>query len=247
VSRAFYEGLAREAAARYPASDRFARGFAYGKLTRDPAFRYLLERGLVRPGARVLDLGCGQGLLATLLAAAGDAGANGWPRDWGEAPAGATVHAIEIRKSDVERARAAGCAAEIVHADIRSAAFAAADVCVLLDVLHYLDRAAQDDVLRRAKEALAEGGLLLVRVADRSQGARYALTVAADRLATAMRGNVLLRYHHRTLAEWDAALAALGFDVEHVSMSAGTPFANVLLVARYDRPRCTRSASPPTR
>jgi len=246
VSRAFYEGLAREAAARYPASDRFARGFAYGKLTRDPAFRYLLERGLVRPGARVLDLGCGQGLLAALLVAAGNAGANGWPQDWGAAPAGTTVHAIEMRKSDVERARAAGCA-EIVQGDIRSAAFAAADVCVLLDVLHYLDPAAQDDVLRRAKDALAEGGLMLLRVADRSQGARYALTVAADRLGAAMRGNILLRYHHRTLAQWEAALAALGFEVEHVSMSAGTPFANVLLVARYDRLRCTPSASPPTR
>jgi SAM-dependent methyltransferase len=232
VSRAFYEGLAREAAARYPASDRFARGFAYGKLKRDPVFRYLLERGLVRPGARVLDLGCGQGLLAALLAAAGDAGANGWPGDWGAAPAETTVHAIEIRKSDVKRARAAGCASEVVHADIRSAAFATADVCILLDVLHYLDPAAQDDVLRRAKDALAGGGLMLLRVADRSQGARYALTVAADRLAAAMRGDILLRYHHRTLAEWDAALAALGFDVEHVPMSAGTPFANVLLVAR---------------
>ena len=37
---------------------------------RDPVFRHLLERGLIAPGARVVDIGCGQGLLASLLGAA---------------------------------------------------------------------------------------------------------------------------------------------------------------------------------
>jgi hypothetical protein len=36
----------------------------------------------------------------------------------------------------------------------------------------------------------------------------------------------------RTLAEWVARLQSLGFEVQSQPMSAGTPFANVLLVAR---------------
>ena len=70
MSGAFFRSLAREAAARYPANDRFARHFAYGKTTGDPVYEYILARGLVRDGATFLDVGCGQGLVASLLEAA---------------------------------------------------------------------------------------------------------------------------------------------------------------------------------
>jgi hypothetical protein len=41
--------------------------FARGKLGGDPVFAGLLQRGLNPPDARVLDIGCGRGLLAALL------------------------------------------------------------------------------------------------------------------------------------------------------------------------------------
>jgi hypothetical protein len=50
VSAAF-RALARQAAALYPARDRYARHFAYGKLTGDPIFRHVLESGLIAPGS----------------------------------------------------------------------------------------------------------------------------------------------------------------------------------------------------
>jgi len=40
------------------------------------------------------------------------------------------------------------------------------------------------------------------------------------------------RFHCRTLAEWVAALERAGFRVETAPMSAGTPFANYMLIAR---------------
>ena len=58
------------ASAPYRRVGRFAWHFARGKLGMDPVFRYLLRHGLIRPGARVLDIGCGQGLLASLVHAA---------------------------------------------------------------------------------------------------------------------------------------------------------------------------------
>lgn len=70
MSDAFFRTLAREAAGGYPRRDPFARHFAYGKLTGDPAFAHLLRAGLFPDGARVLDLGCGQGVLPALLLAA---------------------------------------------------------------------------------------------------------------------------------------------------------------------------------
>ena len=51
----FFRALAKEAAARYPARDRYARHFAYGKLTGDPVFAHLLRGGLVPGGAHLLD------------------------------------------------------------------------------------------------------------------------------------------------------------------------------------------------
>ena len=60
----------------YRAAGRFAWHFARGKLGRDPVFRGLVERGELRCGdgpPRVVDIGCGQGLLASLLQQLADA------------------------------------------------------------------------------------------------------------------------------------------------------------------------------
>ena len=68
------------------------------------------------------------------------------------------------------RARAAlGDRATIVCGDMRTTAFPRSDVVVLLDALQYVDRAAQDDVLARARAALHGGGILLMRVGDEAQ------------------------------------------------------------------------------
>src|SRR5580698_9496745 len=54
----------------YRNAGRFAYYFARGKLRADPVYRSILELGLLLGRARVLDLGCGQGLLAAWLQAA---------------------------------------------------------------------------------------------------------------------------------------------------------------------------------
>jgi 2-polyprenyl-3-methyl-5-hydroxy-6-metoxy-1,4-benzoquinol methylase len=54
----------------YRNAGRFAYYFARGKLRGDPVYRAILESGLLLGRARVLDLGCGQGLLAAWLRAA---------------------------------------------------------------------------------------------------------------------------------------------------------------------------------
>ena len=53
MTAAFFRTLARQSAQRYPARDRYARGFAYGKLSRDPAFRHFLEPQIVHCGPSI--------------------------------------------------------------------------------------------------------------------------------------------------------------------------------------------------
>ena len=230
MSAELFRALARRAAARY-GRDRFARHFAYFKLTGDPAFRHLVAGGLLAGRDRVLDLGCGQGMLEALLAAAAEDPAR-WPRDWAALPAPRTLRAIELDPQAVERARsAAGANAAIVQGDIRTASFETSDAIVILDVLHYIEPEAQDAVLERARGALAADGVLLLRVADAAPTLRFRATIALDRLSLRLRGHRPGRYHCRPLEEWIARLAALGLTVERRPMSEGTPFANVLLVA----------------
>jgi SAM-dependent methyltransferase len=216
-----WRALLDRASAPYRRAGRFAWHFARGKLGMDPVFRHLLVAGLLPADARVLDIGCGQGLLASLLLARG----GGAVRFTG----------IELMARDVERARAALVdtgAATFVHADMCEAAFPVSDVVVILDVLHYVDVPAQDRVLARVRDALVPGGRLLLRVGDAGSRRGFVVSQWVDQLVTRVRGHVAPPTHGRPLSAWAAQLQTLGFDVEARPMSQGTPFANVLLVAR---------------
>jgi len=233
VSERFFRALAKQAAARYPARDRMARHFAYGKLTRDPVFHNLLARGRLPANARVLDLGCGQGVLGSLLEAARAAHRLcEWPKEWAAAPNPRRIRGIDLMQKDVERARASIPEGEWVCGDIRTTEFGPADAVVILDVLHYIDYDAQREVLERVRDSLDGRGVLILRVGDESASLRFRITHAVDLAVMRLRGHRISRLYCRPVAKWKDELARLGFDVEEVPMSAGTPFANVLLVSR---------------
>ncbi|MSQ59922.1 MAG: class I SAM-dependent methyltransferase [Betaproteobacteria bacterium] len=223
-----------EASRPYRQAGQFAWRFARGKLSADTAFRHILEHGLIAPRSRVLDLGCGQGLLASLLNAASHMEVRGaWPREWQQPPIFSQVHGIELMEADERRAREAlGSQATFVQGDICTTPFGPANVMVILDVLHYIGYDAQIQVLSRLKESLNTGGLLLLRVGDAAGGMPFRISNWVDRAVTFARGHRLSRLYCRTLSEWTGELENLGFMAERRPMSAGTPFANVLLVAR---------------
>lgn len=232
-----WKWLVDEASAPYRSAGRFAWHFARGKLRMDPVFRHLLEEGLLPPGARVLDIGCGQGLLASLLRATDTLhGRGGWPPAWRGAPSGTRVTGIELMQRDVDRARAAlGDTAQFVCGDMRHTAFPAVDAAVILDVLHYITVAEQDAVLARVRDALAPAGVLLLRIGDAQARRGFLASQWVDRVVTFVRGHRVPPQFGRTLAQWIAQLEALGFDVQSRPMSQGTPFANVLVVGRLVR------------
>ena len=236
-----WRSLHDAACAPYRSAGRFAWHFARGKLARDPVFRSLLERGDLPAQARVLDIGCGQGLLASLLATIDSHAKRGhWPPTWPAAPVGARYHGIELMARDVARAEAALVALKpaprFVCADMCEAALPESDVVVILDVLHYVDHAAQDALLARVRDALAPRGRLLLRVGDAASRRGFVTSQWVDRVVTLTRGHRVPPTFGRPLSGWVARLHSLGFRVQPVPMSAGTPFANVLLVAEFAAP-----------
>lgn len=227
-----WQDLVHAACAPYRQAGQFAWRFARGKLTGDPAFRHFLASGLIPSGARVLDLGSGQGVLAALLRAChAVADTSGWPGAWAPAPRDTRVHGIELMPADVERSRAAlGADAVFVGGDIRTEPYPAADVVVILDVLHYMPFDDQRRVLEKVRAALLPSGTLLLRVGDAAGGLPFRISNWVDRVVTFVRGHGIVPLHCRTLDEWTRLLESMGFRVRRTPLSQGTPFANVLLV-----------------
>jgi hypothetical protein len=241
---AAWRQLHAQASAPYRAGGRFAWQFARGKLGYDPAFRGIVARGLIGPQRpRMLDIGAGQSLFANLLhSAAAMQRIGGWPVAWAATPATPIYTGIELMPRDVARAQQSVGhivpAPTLLCGNMCSADFPACDVAVILDVLHYVEHAAQAGVLARVRDALERGaagrtvpGRLLLRVGDAASRRGFAISQWVDRTVTRIRGHRVSPTWGRRLDDWIALLQRLGFAVQAIPMSEGTPFANVLLVA----------------
>jgi SAM-dependent methyltransferase len=216
----------------YRNAGRFAYYFARGKLRADPVYGAILELGLLSERARILDLGCGQALLAAWLQAALRTYEGGnWPQGWPPAPRPQSTRGIELMVRDVERARRALGPACVSQGDIRVAEFGECDAVVMLDVLHYMPGAVQRTVLQRVRAALPARGLLLLRVGDAGGGLRFRYSQWVDRLVMLYRARAIVATHCRSIAQWRELLSECGFEVRARPMSQGTLFANVLLIA----------------
>jgi SAM-dependent methyltransferase len=224
-----------DAAARpYAAAGRHAFHFAGGKLRHDPVFLFLLRRGLLPDRGRLLDLGCGRGLLLSLVLAAKECHAAGsWPEGWPPPPRALELRGIELQADRVRIARVAlGESARVEVCDLREFDFPPAAAIVLADVLFYLREDEQREVLRRAAGALERGGVLLLRESDAGAGLAHFVAQTSERLLEALRGRPRARLHYRSAREWAGLLESHGLAVAMEPMSAGTPFANVLFICK---------------
>jgi SAM-dependent methyltransferase len=209
--------------------------WARNKLGRDPIFAALLDKGLLRDGAKVVDLGCGRGLLAAWYFAAERMAEQG--RWQGAAPPkGLRFHGYDLIAKHVD----AGCQAlrplygervEIEEGDMRHARLDGADAIAILDVLHYVPPEDQEALLRRVHAALPAGGLLVTRVGNADGNLAFRFSQLVDGIVNFQRDFKLPKLWCRPLADWLALLDRVGFDVQPTPMSKGTPFANVMLVA----------------
>lgn len=234
MTKQFRQTLLARATDCYRAADRFALYFSKGKLKGDPVFFGLLEHGLIPDAQRLIDLGCGQGLLVSwLLEARALYDAGNWPENWPAPPRIEKIWGLELMEQDVQRARAAlGDRAQFDLGDIRNADFGQADVAVILDVLHYMDFDTQENVLRRLRAALPDGGTFVTRIGDASGGLPFHYSNWVDRVVFFLRGHRVERIYCRPLRDWLSILQRNGFSAKALPMHKGTPFNNVLLIAK---------------
>ena len=226
-------GLLDAATAPYRKSGLFTYRFARGKLSRDPVFAFLLRQGLIGENAEVVDIGCGQGLLASLLMAAENS--THWPQGWPLARPLKSYLGVDLMQADITRAAAAlgrlSPRVRFAQGDMCECAFPASDVVVILDVLHYVPIDAQNAVIDRVIAALRTNGRLLLRIGDQRGGFGFAVSQWVDRVVTRLRGHRITPTFCRPLADWVLLLQGKGLKVQAIPMHQGTPFANVLLRA----------------
>lgn len=221
----------------YRPTGRFNYHWARGKLGGDPIFSALLTRPILPDDARVLDLGCGRGLLAAWLLGAERLAAQG---EWNgriTPPRGLRFRGIELMEREAVCGNRAlqplhGDRVRLSGGDMLAADLSETDVIAILDVLHYVPYAEQERMLDRIRAALGTGGLFVTRVGNASGGLRFACSQLVDACMSFAQGHRLARMWCRPLDEWKQALETRGFEVQAIPMSAGTPFANVMLVAR---------------
>lgn len=211
--------------------------WARGKLFQDPIFAALLEQKVFPDHARILDLGCGRGLLAAwLLAAERMADEKKWTASFSP-PKGLKFRGIELVAKEALRGNtvlqaAHGERVSLAGGDMRMADMTEIDVVTILDVLHYIPHAEQDQLLDRIRAALGKDGLFVTRVGDPSGGWRFRFGRFVDHCMAAIQGHRSAPTWCRPLAEWRNILESRGFTVQALPMSRGTFFANVMLVCR---------------
>lgn len=190
--------------------------YASWKVALDPCYRavaaYIPEHSLT------VDLGSGMGLLATVLAELG-----GNRRTLGveyDAP----KHRAGLRATrNLE-------GVSLVLGDIRTVPIPPCHTVTFLDVLHYFPVEEQQALLRRAAEALAPGGRVLIRETDAAQQGGTRLTRTYERLAMALGWNRGTQAHFRSRAEWTQDMERAGFRVAVEEAANRMNPGNVLLV-----------------
>ncbi|HZO12391.1 MAG TPA: DUF2062 domain-containing protein [Polyangiaceae bacterium] len=189
------------------------------KLLGDPVTKMIAD--LYDSLGDVLDIGTGRGQIPIVLLELGRA---------------RRVHGIDWDKGKIEAAQRAVeleptlAAATFEVADATAAGLPASDTVLLIDVIHYLSIAEQDDLLDRAARAVRPGGRIVVREADTKRGWRSWLTLGEELFFTTLRFNRGARVRFRPAGEIAARLEAAGLVTEVRPAWGKTPFSNVLVI-----------------
>jgi uncharacterized protein (DUF2062 family)/protein-L-isoaspartate O-methyltransferase len=205
-----------------------------GKLRYDPLYFAVLRAGMLPERGRLLDLGCGRGILMAVIVEAGRAWRQGaWDGAWPRPPLELELVGIErqARLARIAREALAGCATLHV-ADLVDHEPEPADAIVITDTLHHLPAEVQPRLLHRACSALRPGGVLVLREVDGSMRVRCALRCARRWLRCWLRGRWHRGLHFRPAETWRRLLEREGLSVRLTLPARGRVSASVIIEAR---------------
>ena len=194
--------------------------YARSKLRSDPLYPGVVD-ALRGSDAPLLDLGCGIGLLAHALRAAGLA---------------LPYHGVDNDAAKIAQARrAAGNAAlpgvDFAVHDLAGGLPAHRGSVALLDVLQFVPLQAQDAILDAAIAMLVPGARLVIRTCLDDGSRRARTTRSIDTLSRVLRWMNAGPEHYPEVDAMQAKFAAAGLQAEFTPLYGNTPFNNWRVVA----------------
>jgi 2-polyprenyl-6-hydroxyphenyl methylase/3-demethylubiquinone-9 3-methyltransferase len=191
------------------------RNFVKWKLRLDRVFDFLEAED---PGTgTVIDLGCGHGIASAFVASG-----TGRRRMLG--------CDLDGHRVAVAQQAFAGLDAAFEVEDVRRFALPPATLILILDVLQYLDREEQLDLLRRCAGALEPGGKFIFRVQDEERGLFSRFSMGLDHIVFAL-GGAGRRPFMLTGDAYQRVLEEKGLDVRQVRFRNRLPLAHRLVIA----------------
>lgn len=201
--------------------NRWAYYYARGKLASDPLYPGVAD-ALRGTDAPLLDLGCGVGLLAHTLRAAGLT----------MVYRGVDIDAIKIERATRVAARAGLVDVSFEAIDLSEQLPAHEGSVALLDVLQYVDADAQIAIVDAAIAMLAPGALLVIRTGLEDGGSRARVTRFADWFGRAVGWMYSKPQRYPRADALRAQLDAAGLQSTFTPLYGNTPFNNWRVVAR---------------
>ncbi|HUN41031.1 MAG TPA: class I SAM-dependent methyltransferase [Acetobacteraceae bacterium] len=210
-------------AERYRGCGRLVHGYVCSKLRRDPVHRDVLSLAAAECFGDMVDIGCGRGQLGVALLLAGLA----------KSVLGVDCLAGCLAQADQA---AAGLAYRSMLVDLADGFEPpAADTILAVDVLYQLDDASQQRLLRSVAQAARRRAIL--RLLDPRLGMRSAATVGLERLWRGISPHAGRWVNPWPVGRIENVLQSAGYDTTVTPCWRGTPFSNVLLIARRRLPR----------
>lgn len=198
------------------------RHYVASKLRSDPVFAGAYA-ALRNSAERIVDVGCGVGLLAFYLR----------ERGWEQPVVGFDIDPRKIAAAQaVATASYGGRELKFIEHDVRNPLPQFTGNVALLDVLHYLPLERQATLLAELSASISPGGLLLLRDCPRDGSARYWMTYAGEKFAQAISWNVGVPLHFPTRESIHTAFPEAEFIKQEQPAWGGTPFNNRLFVFR---------------
>ena len=175
---------------------------------------YVPERGVV------IDLGCGQGLFAQLLAL--------------EAPRRSVIGIdLDAHKVAVARQLLARLPnLQFVVRDVTAADLPPADAITILDVFYLIPYEAQERLLAACAQKLMAGGVILLKdMAERPRWKVWLNWIEEMLAVRVFRITLGSRFYFRSCADWQALFHKLGFAVQTLPLDRGYYHPHILFIA----------------
>lgn len=172
-----------------------------------------IEEYVPRTG-NILDLGCGSGIFANILAV-------GSPER--------KVFGVDIAGDRIETARKLSRGnpnLEFVTGDVNSIPFERFDVVTLIDLLHHMPYEKQDELMKKIYDKMDENNILIIKDLEKAPYWKYIFHYIQDSISCRA------RLYFRSAGEMEGLLRKTGFQVETVSLADGYPHPHILYKCR---------------